>query len=102
MAEFFPQGFWFNATVVGMVVFLVFGVDLLFGARLVMGLSRVLNKSFHVDQVLIHALEGLKKTSDRAFDVESHLLQGWGRFVVGGLLIFGAGMLMMNLLPNLK
>jgi hypothetical protein len=84
-----------------MIVFFVFGVDLMFGARLVRFLSETANRKFQVDQAIIHALHELKKASDREFDVDSSLIRGWGRFVVSGLLFFGAVMILVNLLPKI-
>ena len=102
MGSFFPHGFWFGVAIFGMVSFLVFGVDLLvFKARMVSGLSRFVNKSFHVDQTVIRMLESLKRASDREFDMEQSLLGGWGRSVCGVVLI-GAAFLLYNLLPVLK
>jgi len=102
MDSFFPHGFWMSVTMIGMVFFLLFGVDLLvFKARLVSGLSRYMNRSFHVDQMVIRMLEGLKRASDREFDMEPSLLGGWGRRVCGIVLI-GAAFLLYNLLPLIK
>jgi hypothetical protein len=100
--SFFPQGFWASLAAIGMVVFLVFGVDLLFGARLMSSVSRTLNRQFHVDEILMRALQELKRTSDREFDVETSILRGWGRFVMSGLLLFGAVLLLMNVIPALR
>ena len=101
MSDFFPHGFWPAVIMSGMVVFAVFGVDLLFGAKLVLGVSRTVNKTFHVDQAVIRLLESLKKASDQEYDMENTLLKGWGRFVAGGVLI-GAAFLLFNLLPAVK
>ena len=101
MSEFFPHGFWPMVVMIGMGIFTVFGVDLVFGAKLVKNVSRMVNKSFHVDQAVINLLEALKRNSDREYDMENTLLQGWGRFVAGGVLI-GAAFLLFNLLPSLK
>jgi hypothetical protein len=101
MGEFFPQGFWPAVATIGMVLFLVFGLDLLFGAKLILGMSRVVNKKFQFDQIVVHALEELKKASDREYDMEGPLLKGWGRFVISGLLLFGALMLFLNVIPRL-
>ena len=103
MDGFFPQGFWMNVAAIVMVAFLLFGVDLLiFKARLVTGLSRIVNKSFHVDQALIRMLEGIKRASDREYDMEQPLLRGWGRGACGAVLIGAAFLLLYNLLPSLK
>lgn len=102
MEGFFPQGFWPGVAMIGMVVFLVFGLDLLFGARLVLGMSRLVNRKFQFDQAMIHALERLKKASDREYDMEGPLLKGWGRFVMSGLLFFGASMLFVNVILKLR
>ena len=102
MANFIPLGFWAAVVMLGMVIFLVFGLDLLFGAKLFALVGRTVNKKFQVDRMIMHALDELKKTSDREFDVESSILRGWGRFVMSGLLIFGAVMLLMSVLPSLK
>ena len=101
-SEFFPHGFWSSVVTLGMVVFIVFGVDLLFGARLMAVVSRILNKQFHVDRMIMNALQELKKTSDREFDVETSILRGWGRFVMSGLLIFGAVLLLTKVIPSLS
>ena len=85
-----------------MMVFVVFGVDLIFGSKLISRMSRVVNRKIQVDQAVVHALQELKKASDREFDMEHALLHGWGRFVMSGLLLFGAGLIMLNLLPLLK
>ncbi len=102
MSDFFPQGFWSTVATIGMVVFFVFGVDLLFGSKLISALSRVVNKKYQVDQVVVHALDELKKMSDREYDMERTLLHGWGRFVMSGLLLFGAAMILLNVLPRLQ
>ena len=102
MDNFFPPGFWRAVAMVGTIVFFVFGVDLLFGARFVSFLSNAVNRKFHVDQVVVQALTDLKKTSDKEFDVDHSLMHGWGRFVMSGLLIFGAAVILMLLLPHLK
>ena len=101
MSDFFPAGFWYWVAMAGMCIFFIFGVDLLFGSKLVGLMSRVANKTFHFDQVVVAALTELKKASDREIDMEKRLTQGWGRFVMGGLLLFGAGLIMLNLLPRL-
>ena len=102
MGDFFPHGFWMSVAMFGMVSFFLFGVDLLvFKARMVVGLSRFVNKSIHVDQMVIRMLEGLKRASDREFDMEQSLLGGWGRSVCGIVLI-GTAFLLYNLLPSLK
>ena len=102
MADFFPQGFWISVSIVGIVIFLLFGTDLLlFKARFSTSVGRLVNKSFHVDEIVIRTLEGLKKASDHEFNIENSLLGGWGRFVVGAVLI-GAAFLLYNLLPSLK
>lgn len=99
---YIPNGFWAGVAVTGMVIFLVFGVDLLFGAKLMSRVSRTVNKRFQVDQMIVQALDELKKTSDREFDVESSILRGWGRFVMAGLLLFSAALLLINVLPAFK
>lgn len=101
MSDFFPAGFWYTVAMVGMCIFFVFGVDLLFGSKLVSLMSRLANKTFHFDQAVVSVLTELKKASDREVDVEKKLLQGWGRFVMSGLLLFGAGIILLNLLPRL-
>ena len=102
MENFFPHGFWPSVVMMGMALFLVFGLDLIFfKARMVSGLSQYMNKSFHVDQMVIRMLESLKRASDREFDTEPSLLRGWGRSVCGVALI-GAAFLLFNLLPSLK
>lgn len=102
MSDFFPPGFWSTVATVGMVVFFIFGVDLLFGSKLVSALSRVVNKRYQVDQAVVQALQELKKMSDREFDMEHALLHGWGRFVMSGLLLFGAALILLNVLPRIR
>lgn len=101
MDNFFPPGFWSTTAKIGMVVFIILGADLFFGAKLMSFLSSKVNRSFHVDKMILNALEELKNTSDKNFDVDKSLIQGWGRFVVGGMLFFGAGCIMLLLLPSL-
>lgn len=101
MNNFFPPGFWKMVAEIGMVVFFVLGVDLLVGSRLVTHMSRTMNKKFHVDQIVVHALEALKKNSDKEFDVDHSLLHGWGRFVMSGLLLFGGALILFSLLPRI-
>ena len=101
MSDFFPPGFWKAVVASGMVVFFVLGVDLLFGARFVSFLSRYTNRKFHVDQMVVQALNELKKKSDKEFDVDRSLMSGWGRIVMGGLLVFGGAFMLMALLPRL-
>jgi hypothetical protein len=101
MENFFPPGFWKTVATLGMIVFFAFGVDLLFGARFVSFISVTLNKKFHVDQAIVQALNDLKKKSDREFDVDRSIMHGWGRFVMGGLLIFGGAFVLLSLLPRL-
>ncbi len=100
--NFFPDGFWSTTALLGMIVFCVFGVDLLFGAKLISLLSKSANRKFHVDQNILNALRELKNVSDREFDVEHSLIRGWGRFVLSGLLFFGAVMIFINLLPIIR
>ncbi len=102
MINIFPPGFWSTTALLGVVLFFVLGVDLLFGARLILSLSKTANRKFHIDQIIINALVELKKGSDREFDVELSLLHGWGRFVMGGLLFFSAFLIAVNLLPRLR
>ncbi len=102
MAEFFPPGFWSTVCVIGMVVFFLFGVDLLFGAKVMIRISRTLDKKFHVDQAIMQALEDLKRRSDKEFNVDRSLMHGWGRFVMSGLLFFGALMILLNIMPVFK
>src|SRR3989338_5987502 len=102
MTSFFPAGFWSTVALMGMVVFFVFGVDLLFGAKLMGSLSKIVNKKYQVDRTIENALIELKKVSDREFDLDSSLMRGWGRFVMSGLLFFGAVMIMGNILPKIR
>lgn len=101
MVDFFPPGFWKTVAMIGMVIFFVLGFDLLMGARFVRLLSRTMNKKFHYDQAIVKVLSDLKKTSDREYDVDAPMLNGWGRFVVSGVLFFGAAIILMNLMPRL-
>ena len=101
MTEFFPEGFWKAVAMIGMMVFFVLGVDLLLGARLMIFLGRTLNRSFQVDQVIVKILTSLKHNSDRQYDMDRPMLNGWGRFVVSGILFFGAIIILMQLLPRL-
>ncbi len=102
MANFFPPGFWSTVATIGMIVFFVLGLDLFFGAKLMTFLSAKLNKSFQVDKIIMRALEDLKSTSDKHFDVDKSIIQGWGRFVMGGMLLFGAALIFLQILPNLS
>ena len=102
MDHFFPAGFWPGVALAGTVIFLVFGIDLLFGAKFIRFLSTLANRKFQVDQVIVNALQGLKKVSDREYDVEHSLMYGWGRFVLSGVLFFSAIMVVVHLLPRLK
>lgn len=102
MADFFPNGFWSTLAMLGMAIFVLFGVDLiLFKARIAVRVGSLLNKSFHVDRALLRMLESLKSTSDQEFDIENTLLRGRGRFVAGGVLL-AAAFLLFNLLPSIK
>lgn len=102
MINIFPPGFWSTTATIGMVIFFVLGVDLFFGAKIMSFLSSRLNKSFQVDKMIMHALEDLKNTSDKHFDVDKSLVSGWGRFVMGGMLLFGACTLLLQVIPNLS
>ena len=102
MSDFFPAGFWSVTAIFGMCIFFVFGVDLLFGAKMVSTLSRIFNRKYRVDQAVVAALEEIKKASDREFDIEHALLRGWGRFVMSGILLFSASLILLNVLPRLK
>ena len=99
--DLFPPGFWPGVAMLGMIIFIVFGVDLLFGAKFMFFASRIVNKKIRIDDIVIHALQELKKTSDREFDMERSLLHGWGRFVVSGLLFFGAALILFSILPKI-
>jgi len=102
MTSFFPVGFWSTVALMGMILFFIFGVDLLFGAKLMRFLSKIVNKKYQVDRTIENALMELKRVSDREFDLDSSLMRGWGRFVMSGLLFFGAVMIMVNVLPRIK
>lgn len=102
MTDFFPAGFWPGMTIFGTAVCIVFGVDILFGSKFMRFMSRTANQKFHVDQIVVNALQKLKNASDHEFDTESPLTRGWGRFVVSGILLAGAGMMVLTLLPVLK
>ena len=85
----------------GTVVFFVIGVDLLLGARGIGALSRTMNKKFHIDQIVVKALDTLKKNSDKEFDTERSLMSGLGRLVVSGVLIVGSAVMFILLVPRL-
>ena len=102
MANFFPAGFWPAVAVTGTIIFLVFGADLMFGAKLIRFLSTFANRKYQVDQVIVNALHEIKKVSDREYDVEHSMTKGWGRFVMGGILFFSAALVLTQLLPRLK
>ena len=101
MVEFFPPGFWKAVAWAGMGVFFVLGADILLGSRLVIFMSRFMNLKFHFDQIVVKALSDLKKNSDKEFDVEAPMLKGWGRFIVSGVLFFGAAIMLVKLIPRL-
>lgn len=101
MVEFFPPGFWKTVAMLGMILFFILGADLLAGARLTSFLSRTLNRRYQVDQAIAKVLANLQKSSDREYDVDRSMLAGWGRFVISGLLFFGAAMLLLNVMPRL-
>ena len=101
MENFFPPGFWKTLALLGMVLFFALGVDLMLGARFIKGLNNFLNKKFRVDEAVVEALTEFKRKSDKEFDLDKSLMRGWGRFVMSGLLIFGAALILMLLLPNL-
>ena len=102
MVSFFPPGFWKTVAMMGMTIFFIFGVDMFLGARMVMFLSKVANRTFNVDKVLMQALSELKRTSEKEFDLDRSLMHGWGRIVMGGLLLFGGAIILMSVLPNLR
>ncbi len=102
MVNFFPEGFWKTVAMIGMVLFFIFGLDVLLGARLVSFLNKVTGRRFHVDQAMVRALSDIKKTVDREYDVEHSMLRGWGRFVVSGSLFLGAALILLVLMPLLK
>ena len=102
MDNFFPPGFWKTVAMIGMVVFFILGVDMFLGARMVIFLSKIFNRKFSVDQIMVQALTELKKTSDKEFDVDRSLMSGWGRFVMSGLLVFGGAIILVLLLPSLR
>ena len=99
--DFFPPGFWKTVAMSGTVVFFAMGVDLLFGARGMAFLGRMVNKKFHVDQIVVQALDTIKKNSDKEFDTERSLMGGWGRLLVSGVLIVGSAMMLILLVPKL-
>lgn len=99
--QIFPPGFWPTVALIGMVVFCVFGVDLLMGAKLMLTIGRVVNKKIEIDRIIMDALSGLKKASDKEYDLDHSLMHGWGRFVMSGLLFFGAALILINLLPRI-
>ena len=102
MVEFFPVGFWKTVAMAGMVLFFILGVDLLLGARMVGAFGRILNQKFQFDQIIVKVLSDIKRSSDREYDVDHSVLNGWGRFVLSGILFFGAVTILMNLLPRLQ
>ena len=101
MDNFFPPGFWRTVVMLGTTVFVVLGVDLLFGAKLVAFLSKFMNRKFQVDRLIVQALTELKQRSDKEFDVDHSLMHGWGRIVMSGVLIFGSALILTLLLPRL-
>ena len=66
MADFFPSGFWSGMAIFGTAVCVVFGVDILLGSRFIKYVSKTANHKFHVDQLVVNALEHLKKASDHS------------------------------------
>ena len=97
-----PSGFWSTMAFIGMLICLVFSIDLLLGAKLMRFLGLVVNRKYHVDQNISHALQELEKASDREYDLDATLLSGWGRVVMSGLLFVGAIMLLINVIPKVK
>ncbi len=102
MVDFFPLGFWKIVAMGGMVLLFAIGIDLLLGARVVVFLSQWTNRKFHVDQVVVRALADLKKNSDREYDMEHSLLHSWGRFIASGILLAGAVLMAVFLMPRLS
>ncbi len=102
MGSFFPAGFWSTVAAFGAAVCLVFGVDLLFGAKLLKFLDASMNKKISVDKQVVSALETLKKASDQEFNVDPTLMRGVGRYVMCALLFIGAFMIITNVIPQLK
>ena len=100
--DFFPPGFWKMMVTSGAVVFFLLGVDLLLGAKALRWLGQTMNKKFHVDQVVVKGLAMLKQTSDKEFDTERSLMDGWGRFFISGLLLCCGVMMLMLLVPRLN
>jgi hypothetical protein len=99
--DLFPPGFWKTVASTGTFVCFFLALDLLLGARVLNFLGRTMNKKFHVDQIVVRALNELKRKSDTEFDTENGLTRGWGRFALSGVLLVGGTMMLFLLVPRL-
>jgi hypothetical protein len=100
--DLFPVGFWKMIATTGIFICFILALDLLMGAKLLTTLGRSMNKKFHVDQMVVKALEEIQKKSNLEYDTENSLTRGWGRFALSGVLFLGGAMMLMLLVPRLN
>lgn len=95
------SGFWKAVATSGMVIFFIFGLDLMLGGRLITALNKFLNRKYEVDKALVNVLKKVREGTDREFNTDRSLMNGWGRFVMAGLLVFGGLFILISILPQL-
>ena len=95
------QGFWKTMATSGMVIFFIFGLDLIFGGRLITFLNKFFNQRYDVDKDIVKTLKKFQEGTNKEFNTDRALMQGWGRFVMAGLLVFGGIFVLISVLPYL-
>src|SRR5262245_17225168 len=83
-----------NLVVFMIVVFTIVGVDLLFGASLIKGISQLFNRKVDVDNVVIKRLSSIRLQGEReVVRIDEKTLQGRLRIFLAALLLLPAAML---------
>jgi len=80
-------GIFKNISIFGAIVSFLVGLDLLFGARVICALRKILDKMFNIDQSIIRILAGVRKGLDRGLYIDDAIIKTKIRVILGAILL---------------
>lgn len=76
-----------SISIFGAILSFLVGLDLLFGARVICALRKVLDKMVNIDQTIIKILSGARERLDRGLYIDDAIIKTKARVILGAILL---------------